>query len=154
MTLKDMKRELRGRYEKLKEGEVLLYHTCPKYQVPSILREGIKRSAAFFKIDPRRDRAVFAWTLSTLKKIAKFSFGGAKVIVFRADPEKWFCGDLFWEYSPEEYRKTIRPLTLILQKPELEKEYYYGKECFSPSDVPPEKIVAVKSRTDFLGTAP
>ena len=145
----EIRKQLRERFETLKtqESRVLLYHTTRPEKVSSIRREGIKASEQFLVPDPRRKRGVFAWTLKTLKKWGPYF--NTEVIVFRARPENWLCGDLAWEYFAPEYQKNLRPLETILEKPWLE-DAYIRMECFYPDGyVPPENIVAVRSGEEF-----
>lgn len=132
-----------------------LYHLTRRIHVPSILKEGIKPSkerCGGEDPEPRRRNAVFAYTLSTLKKIALFgAFGAPIVVVFETEPGGWFVGDLAYECT-NRYQKTVRPLMEVLENPKLEDDYI-EMECFLPSGhIPPEKILEVRPRRAFVLT--
>jgi len=125
--------------------EVLLYHLTEPENVASIMKTGIRPAEITLKrLDPRRERAVFAFTPKALERELRLATSDKAVIVFRTKPDNWLCGDMQLDYSPEEYRKTIRPLKEILEKPSLEREYQQ-MECFLPNGyIPIDKIIEVK----------
>ena len=132
---------------------VRLFHLTSASAVTNILKEGIKPSEtkcllSLREVQPiERDRAVFAYDEQTLRRIAKYGRPDDKVIEFEVDPKQVFIGELRAECS-QKYKETVRPLSEYLQNPE--KYSYIEPEIFVPKKIPPEEIIRVLERREFI----
>lgn len=133
-----------------KSKRVILYRMVDFDDVEEILTSGISSSSGLCKpeheSEPRRKKAVFAYTLETLKKIVHYGEPSA-IICFVTNIENWFVGDLHLECQPG-YTKTVKPLKEVLEL-HLESQYH-EMECWFPNGhIPREQILEVKKRRDF-----
>lgn len=133
--------------------KIRLFHITSASTVDSILKEGIKPSKTQCKLPlnqvqpPERNKAVFAYDETTLRRIAKYGRPDDKIIEFEADAEQTFIGELRAECSPK-YKETVKRLSEHLEAPW--KTQYVEPEIFIPKEVSPEMIVKVHERRNFV----
>jgi hypothetical protein len=120
--------------------------------VEMLRKEGIKASHGLClpgkETEPRRQTAVFAYTLKTLEKIVSYGEATDVVVEFIADAKDWLVGDLRLECT-ELYPKTVRSLMKILENLWMEDAYQEMEVFFPNGHVEADQIINVKKRKDF-----